>query len=443
MVLSTIHASKGLEYPVCILVGTGSALNKTDKTPFHYSDELGLITAIPAMDGQVLLKTPLTAAHAAVKKKSEMAEAIRVLYVALTRPKEQLFVFCSAGTSGTDAQIKEAEYLRLSPTLAGLYAYDSYATWMLAALAERPSLFHYRELPPPYRIAEDEAAVGAIPQKEDTPQKAEEVPDEENTAALRERLSERFAFRYPYKEATRLPAKLTVSALYPGVLDEIASRSPMEAPLPLATDEAEDVVDGFVPTVPAFLSDKEEHAAALAGTATHLFLQFCDFGILTTDGCQNEVIKKELARLVDKGFLREADTRRVRVDELALFLRSSLCRELKSARKTYREFRFHAMLPAHAFSLLSPDALKDEVVFAQGVIDLLLVREDGSLLLVDYKTDRLSHAMQSDPDAAAEFLFARHGEQLSVYAAAVEKMLGQAVTVAIYSLPAGRLLFRK
>ncbi len=455
--LSTIHGSKGLEYPVCILAGTGASLKKADKTPFHYSAELGLVTALPAMDGQVLLKTPLSLAHDTVKKKKEIEEAIRVLYVALTRPKEQLFVFCSTAQKNTATLLKEAEYLRLSPTPTALHAYATYATWMLAALREHPTLYRYRELLPPYLIEED-----VLTEDEDADADGTDVPitaSAEEIAAIERTLSERFAFRYPHEAQTRMPAKLSVSALYPGVLDELTARSPMDAPLSypadtaptaaVGADEASAARDGekeeddFTPSVPAFLSDKEENAAALAGTATHLFLQFCDFSnILTTVSCQNEVIEQELTRLVDKGFLRAADARRVRVGELVAFLRSSLTGEICAAKKTYREFRFHALLPARDFALLAAEALAEEVVFAQGVIDLLLEREDGSLLLVDYKTDRLPAEARTDTDAAARLLFDRHGEQLSVYAAAVEKMLGRAPAVAIYSLPAGKLLFK-
>lgn len=440
--VTTIHGSKGLEYPVCILTGTGASLKKSDKTPFHYSSELGLVTAIPAMDGQVLLKTPLSLAHDIVKKKKEIEEAIRVLYVALTRPKEQLFVFCSTAQKNTTTLLREAEYLRISPTTAALHAYATYATWVLAALGEHPTLYRYRELLPPYAIDED-----ALQESATADRTGSAVPavSAEAIAAMERTLAERFAFRYPHETQTRIPAKLTVSALYPGVLDEIANRSPMDAtpsaiPIPTDPTEAEDE-DDFIPTLPAFLSDKEENAAALAGTATHLFLQFCDFStLLTTNDCQNIAIERELTRLVDKGFMRAEDARRVRVGELVAFLRSSLTNEIRAAKRVYREFRFHALLPAGEFSLLSPEAFSDELVFAQGVIDLLLERPDGSLLLVDYKTDRLPAKARGDT-AAAKFLFDRHGEQLSVYAAAIEKMLGRAPAVAIYSLPAGKLLF--
>ena len=78
-------------------------------------------------------------------------------------------------------------------------------------------------------------------------------------------------------------------------------------------------------------------------------------------------------------------------------------------------------------------------VFAQGVIDLLLVRPDGSLLLVDYKTDRLPSGISDEE--AAKTLFDRHGTQLSVYARAVERIFGKAPAVAVYSLPKGKLLY--
>ena len=97
------------------------------------------------------------------------------------------------------------------------------------------------------------------------------------------------------------------------------------------------------------------------------------------------------------------------------------------------------MLPAEDFSLVDDGSFDGLSVFAQGVIDLLLIRPDGSLLLVDYKTDRLPNGI-SDADAQ-KLLFDRHGTQLSVYARAIEKIFGRAPDVAIYSLPLGKLLY--
>ncbi len=435
--VSTIHASKGLEYPVCILAHTGKELKKADKGAFLFTEELGLVSAVPSKDGLALIKTPLLAAHDILKKKREMEEAVRVLYVALTRPKEQLFVFCSSARKLTETLLFEAECLRLSPSVPALFSFSSYAVWMLAALKGNGHLCRFVSLPPPYLFEESDAPAAEEANEQDTSAPQASADEKEMYEAL---YRERFSFRYPYENESRLPAKLSVSALYPGVLDELTARSPFDAPVPALSEEWTDDTDESPLSVPAFLSGEEENAAAKAGTATHLFLQFCDFNrILTTDGCQTDVIKEELARLCARGFLTSDDAARVRTGELARFLSSDLAAMLRTAKESYREFRFHAMLPAEAFSLSEAERFQGLSVFAQGVVDLLLRCADGSLLLVDYKTDRLPSGV-SDADAA-RLLFDRHGTQLSVYARAIERIFGAPPRTAIYSLPKGKLLY--
>ena len=452
--VSTIHASKGLEYPVCILAHTGKELKRADTSPFLFSRELGVVCAIPTKNGSALLSTPLITAQTILARKRETEEAVRVLYVALTRPKEQLYLFAGSGRKKTETLLSEVDRLVLSPSVTALDHYSSYAVWMLAAMKRAQEIGTLRRLPPPYLWEEtlDTRPSDSKETKTETP-----VSDEALRAQYRALFAERFAFAYPHAPDTLLPAKLSVSSLYPGVLDELNARSPMDAPTPSAStfDEETDTADfspiplfpeeqaaseEFTPTLPAFLSGKEENEAALAGTATHLFLQFCDFSkILTTKGCQNEIIKTELTRLCEQGFLTEKDASRVRIRELAAFLSSDLAHAIEKNTEMYREFRFHAMLDARLFSFDQSGTYDGRSVFVQGVIDLLFRREDGKLLLVDYKTDRLPRGA-SDKEAA-DLLFSRHGTQLTIYAHALAKIFGEACDVAIYSLPLGKLLF--
>lgn len=443
----TIHKAKGLEYPVCIIADIGNELKKSDKTVFRFTEELGALSAVLSKDGRALLSTPLLAAHSVVKKKREIEEEVRVLYVALTRPKERLYLFCSTQRKLTETMLEEAEYLRLAPSVCALHTYATYATWMLAALKTNPALFRLVTLPPPYLL---EPETASEPPKGAGAKRAKRRRYrarfcfshlfEAKKKAFERLYTKRFSFVYPHEKETLLPAKLSVSTLYPGVLDEIERRSPFD-PDPTTDSAAPEAgSEAFKPTRPAFLSDKEEDEAAKAGTATHLFLQFCDFNrILTTNDCQEEVITEELDRLCERKFMTLDDARRVRTDELTMFLSSDLRNQIAEAKECKREFRFHVMLPAEDFSFKEDGGFDGLSVFAQGVIDLLVLRADGSILLVDYKTDRLKRGI-SDAEAA-DLLFTRHGTQLSVYARAVAQIFGRAPDVAIYSLPLGKLLY--
>ena len=124
-------------------------------------------------------------------------------------------------------------------------------------------------------------------------------------------------------------------------------------------------------------------------------------------------------------------------------LRRSLSRtftELLSATELHRETRFHITLPASEFT---NDAEKrallvGETLTVQGVMDCVYRRADGKLILLDYKTDRLTREELNDRMLARERLVARHGEQLSYYVKACVSLFGQTPDeVLIYSLPLG------
>ena len=456
--LCTVHGSKGLEYPVVILSFLGAALHAdpTKRPPFLFSPSLGLCPDIRDREGLAVLKTPLREAAKHEAERRELAEEARVLYVAMTRAKEQCYLFAKP-RGKTENLTANAALLRLSPSESALAEQGSFVSWILAALGTDPILCRTKTLPFPYDLEEDDAradqkdtilrdaadapdATNGNGDTADAPDAAQDVAIRKREAqATLSRLRAQVDFVYPYAAATRLPGKLSVSALYPGYLDEEDKESLFAPP----KNGAVRVPSPDAPlTLPSFLSGKEENAAAAAGTATHLFLQFCDFNrILTTNGLHTDVaVCEELSRLTKLGFLTEKDAARVRKEEIARLAHSALATELRQARDVQRELRFNTVLPATLLSTRERERYEGYSVLVQGVIDLLLERKDGSLLLVDYKTDRLPPDVLESEKAAAALLFARHGEQLRYYALAAERMLGRFPALAVYSLHAGRLL---
>jgi ATP-dependent helicase/nuclease subunit A len=241
----------------------------------------------------------------------------------------------------------------------------------------------------------------------------------EMNSSLYEKLREDFAFEYPFSDLRRIPAKISVSRLSPDVLDQ--------------SDVSVDLFDSEIkPTVPAFfLSDQRSATAAERGTATHLFLQFCDFAQLANKG-----VDECLATLVDKKFIPQAIADIVYKDELEAFRHSSLIREILDASKVIREQRFNILLPASELS--QDEEFKQlscgQTVAVQGVIDLILVDSRGNIRLYDYKTDRLTKAELENGSFAKNKLNSLHALQLSYYARAVSVLFSKAPErVAIYS----------
>ena len=409
--LSTVHGAKGLEYPVCLLIDTGDVLRHEDLNRSWLIDKkTGFTSCIPNDGPFSQAETFAHIAAAYAYRRADLEEEARILYVAMTRAKEQLIV---TGAMTKSLQDRLSENRDLDPLTDGAHSYLKWIALALGDLSSKP----YCDV-----VFTDPATlkpVAAAHQAADAEKDAAPSPETVKT------LQERFAYVYPYEHLTRLPAKLSVSRLSPTVLDVYDGDA--------ATTEQEDV-DRLLRTFekkPLFGADKEADAAE-RGTATHEFLQFCDFA-----RAENEGVAAEIDRLIAAGYLPDTAKKEVFVEELTAFFGSRFYADLRDAREVHRETRFNIFLPARDFTENADfkAAVGDEKLLVQGVIDLFFTDKNGKLVLCDYKTDRLK---TNDPQKAAAFLFERHGEQLHYYKEALHALCGRYPDrVLIYSLPLG------
>lgn len=416
--IMTIHHSKGLEYPVCILAGAGAALSFKDaKQSFLMNGKLGCTLRLPNAGA---VSRAETFWRQCVKSEAEALyreEEMRVLYVALTRARERLIV-----TGRLSKTLRDNIPVFADPAV-GIFATagNSYLAWILTALEASGTDRHAVV----YRFKEGEIpetdTAKALPEKTAAPAA---IGDAE--------LRERFSFRYPNDHLSRLPAKLSVSRLTPQILD-VFDTDGAPSPNDLLSPDAEQLLRSF--DRPFFAgSDQAAPTAAERGTATHEFLQFCDLARAHKD------VRAELERLISLGFLEESAREAVRCEELRAFFESGFYERLAHAQRLWRETRFNIFLPAREFTKDAEfaAALGEEKLLVQGVIDLFFEDADGKLVLCDYKTDRLSPYERSHPRAAAKTLFDRHRTQLSYYKKAIAQMAEREPDeILIYSLPAG------
>lgn len=415
----TVHQSKGLEFPVCFLCGAGRSFNLRDASAnLLFDHDVGTALRLRDETGFARRTTPIREAIAARITDAQLEEEMRILYVALTRARERLYVTAQL-RRGDDGVLARAEDRRWLASASALMGARCFLDWILAALADTPQ--DCWRLIGPDMAAEDEAEVTlgevgietADDDAGDAEIPAERADDAPDAAELARCLRQRFSFVYPDAHLTRLPAKLAVSRLYPGLLDEGEDAADLRA---------DQVRLPELRQLPAFLDDAAHASAAGAaerGTATHVFLQFCDFTRVIRDG-----VAEEAARLTEDGFITPGMASLLRTDELARFFASSFFGEITRARWTMREQRFHLFLPAARFTDDPEFArlLGDEQIFVQGVIDLCFETDDGRLVLCDYKTDRLPE----DRSEAHALLRERHAGQLVHYAEACRALFGRA-----------------
>ncbi len=413
--IMTVHASKGLEYPIVFYVDTDTALSDREKgDKLAFSEKFGLSLRLRSPSGLALVENPIHNTVVHFNSKRYLEEELRVIYVALTRAKEELFIVGKVPEDYED-YLEKLKFKKRFLDKYSIYKTKSALELILVAGENYKILIESKE---------SEEAL-----KENASENILNGEDYDSYALSEEELFSRLSFNYSNDHLTKIPEKLSVSALTPTVLDGSEEE---EISLLIESSTPRDKKRGIIPD---FIRGSKSDESTKRGIATHNYLQFFSIENLDRNGAE-----EELERLFNLGFISKEDKERVRLTEIELFRKSDFFREMKSAQKIYRELRFNTRLPAKFFTCHEELRLKlkDSELLVQGVIDCIIEDENGNLHLADYKTDRLSKDEIKDKGLAEKKLNDSHARQLSYYSLAVEKIFGKAPkTVRVYSLPLG------
>lgn len=393
--IMTVHKSKGLEFPVVFLCDTGRKFNRSDmRETVLVHPELGLGPKVT--DTERGIEYP-TLARNAIKIRGEremLSEEMRLLYVALTRAKEQLIM--TAGVKDPEAKMAKLRLTAgypMSPEI--LMSAASPSLWLMyAALADDKGLMKV-SCCHPESVSEEEKT-------ENTPVAS---VNEETVEELRAKL----AFKYAHTAAQTLPSKVTATEL-----------KNYEEPDEEALSIAPKAYRSF--RMPDFAKADKPLTGAEKGTATHMVLQFMDYG--RTGSLED--IRAEIQRLRLDRHLSDRQAEAVDAEAVLRLFRSDIGQRILKADQIRREFKFSLLCPAEKFFTGG----EREEVLLQGVIDCC-IEENGGITVVDYKTDRVK----------GEALYERaktYAGQLRAYAIALERMTGKPVRECVlYFLHAG------
>jgi ATP-dependent helicase/nuclease subunit A len=374
------HRSKGLEFPVVILAGTGHAFNKQDlRAAFLLHSEYGF--ACVRRDSARRVQFP-TAPLMSVRLESErtlLSEEMRILYVALTRAREKLII---SACVKQDIQKKIAglaqslENGRLP--VSALRDCNCLADWILSAI-------YAQEDPGPWKITVNEPESDMIPVRQ-----AEKEPE-----AVRFILDTGEAFAYPHEAAASIPAKLAVSSVA----------------------GAESALRYRFAARPKFLAE-EKLTPAETGSAMHKFMQFASY-LAARDN-----LEAEISRMANERFLSQTEADALSREKLRAFFMSELARRIFASGDVRRELRFMAECGRGLLGDIIPAEEPEAKIVLQGVADCVFF-EGGEAIVVDYKTDYVT-----DENTLLE----RYSRQLELYAAILGESLGANVKeCAIYS----------
>ena len=420
--IMTIHKSKGLEFPICIVANLKRQIRTDTKNDVLLHNELGL--GVHRKDEAFMCRyaTMPRDAVALEIKRNELSEELRVLYVALTRAKERLVLVGSSKElkKYVENVVKKFAYnktvLPYTVSSAG-----HMCDWIIDCLLVHKSGAKIRELggyvgeissdctfdwdvnviddleeyhknifaDTNYESADD------VTETEQTADSISERTRKENLAIIKERLSR----VYEYEKMTKIPVKVSASALA----------------------ERESSLRYGVSAIPDFMR-KGKLSGAEKGTAMHTFVQYCDFERARTS------LDEEIKRLVEKGFLTEIQGDAVNRESVNAFLNSDLMNRMINANMLEREFRFTVEIPAGIADKTLEFPYSEEPIILQGAVDCLF-EENGKIIVVDYKTDR---------GKSREELTDMYSPQLKLYKLAIEQVMGKIVSqCVIYSFGLG------
>ncbi len=404
--IMSIHASKGLEFPVVFLSSTSVEFNLRDA-----SDDIVLNAdyGIGMKIKKDILKYETTERKALslMQKDLMISEEMRILYVAMTRAKERLIV-TAANKNPEDYLTKlESKIASYPITPYVVKNMKSYSDWIFTCALTNPSCDIRTNIKPDYTYYKDSYK----PWKFEIIKKNDKKGlENDNTDSLTEPAEEsenidyeflsdfsaRVEFVYPYRQFFKLPQKVSASEL----------------------SHKDNRIFKKILRKPSFMSDKKSSGAE-KGTAFHTFMEFCDINNAVKD-CELEA-----QRLCDNGFLTERQVELIDYNKLNGFLNSNLISRVINSEEYKREYQFTVKISASDFD----DEFKDGKLVMQGAVDLLLV-EDGEIVIVDYKTDRVKDA---------DDLVKLYHKQVEFYKSAVEETTGLRVKeIVIYSIYLGK-----
>lgn len=421
--IMSIHKSKGLEYPIVFVSGLAKSFNQQDsrsKLAMHGDLGVGCDWVNPKMriKAPTLLKKTIQRQTA----NENLGEELRILYVAATRAKEKLIL-----TGAVKKLEKQAVKWRLAArqqeqqfSYSVLSQAASYLDWLMPALLRHrdggnlwkafgndtgnsPDL-EWMEAGYEVRIVGADTLAGeeAIRQIDGNRSSQEwlnwnpgQVIDEE----ARRRLKDRLEAKYAYENCMDIYGTMSVSELK-------RQGAQMEETVELYREPE------VTPLLPRFKQAKEVQTGAALGTLYHKFLEHMDYGRTESQ----EQVLEQLDQMTKQHRFLAQEARAISPEKIWRFLTSPIGRRMKEAARRgelHREQQFVLGVEANQ---IQEGWETDELVMVQGIIDAYFY-EEGKIILVDYKTDRVSPGMEGK-------LLEKYRVQLTYYAKALEQLTG-------------------
>ena len=399
--IMSIHKSKGLEFPVVFLAGTGKKFNfqdLNDMIVLHQDLGFG-----PKYKNEELKIEYSTLAKEAVKpkvKNETISEEMRILYVALTRAKEKLII--TGITKDYEKEIKQKkEKIKTNQNKEKIESVlikhsTSYLDWLENVyLFNEDKINKYIKL----NIYQKQDIINKT--KEEKKQEKENIIEKmlihnEKKGNLQEIL-EKLEWEYKNIKSSQIPSKTSVTKIKEMVQGNEKQITNWE--------------------IPKFMKQHQKISNAQKGTLVHLCMQYLN----EKEEYTLQKVKELVNSLQEINRITKEEAEVINIQKVFNFTKSKIWEKMKKAKKVYKEEPFYYLISAK--EIYGEEI--EENILVQGIIDLYFINQDETITLVDYKTDYVEKE---------EELIEKYDKQLEIYKKAIEEATGKKVTeVYIYS----------
>ena len=424
--IMSIHKSKGLEFPVVILAGTGKQFNMQDLNGNLLLDQdLGIGPQYIDYKRHIKFKTLPKRAISIKAKKEAISEEMRVLYVALTRAKEKLIIVGRQKDVNKKMQEKQNILEIYSQTINPFLVqkYKTYLDWLeLIYLKEGNENTKNIFTLDIYKKSE---IINNLNQEKNEEQdiynlikeKTQEVnKDSEEEKSIKKLLD----WKYKYNNLEGIPTKTSVTKIKEITNIEEVKEKTRQLNINIEENQK---ISASITEKPKFLNEDKEIKISNAqkGTLMHLCIQKMD----EKKDYNLDKINELISELQEKNLITQIEANSINKQKLLEYTKSKLWDMLKNAKEIHKEKPFYINIKAsRLYDNISNE--NDENILVQGVIDLYFITNQDKLVLIDFKTDYIQNE---------EEFVNKYKRQLELYKEALEQSLNRKVDqIGLYSL---------
>ena len=437
--IMSIHKSKGLEFPVVFLCNTQKSFNLQDlnNTVLLHQD-IGFGPDIVDITKKIKYSSLPKEAIKLKMKQEILSEEERILYVALTRAKEKLYI---------TGRIKDfTKYIKEKNKIIEMYnsknntkldykivkKAKSYLDWMIYVYLlnqNKQILLKDKKLKindiVKLNVNNKKELLKTIKKEEnvellDIKQQINQLlnyKSEEEKKKIQNSLKELLEWKYSYLIDTKLPTKSSVTKIKEEKirLEELTKTTDNE----IIEDNLKDKYK------PKFMKENENLSNVQKGTLVHLCIQRLDE---KREYSLND-IKNIINNLLEKEIITQNEAEAININLIYQYTKSKLFKDLQQAKEIHKEQQFYINIPAKDIIIEAKLAKSNKNILVQGIIDLYYIDKNDKLILIDFKTDYVPNEAN-----AKEKILEKYKTQLEIYKIALEQALGKKVDKAALCL---------